>query len=83
MSGRVQGVGFRFHTQQKASALGVLGWVRNLEDGRVEVEAHAEANIMQELVDWLKVGPANAKVENIVVQDANWDEPARAFEIRR
>jgi len=50
-SGRVQGVGFRFTAQDIANDLGILGWVKNLRDGRVELIAETEENILKEFLD--------------------------------
>ena len=50
-SGRVQGVGFRFTAEDIAVGLGVLGWVKNLRDGRVEVVAEAQEEVLKELLD--------------------------------
>lgn len=83
VSGRVQGVGFRYHTQEKARSLGVLGWVRNLDDGRVEVNASGASDVMLALIAWLKVGPTNARVDTVVIEDTDENEPSGAFEIRR
>lgn len=83
VSGRVQGVGFRYHTQEKARSLGVLGWVRNLDDGRVEVNASGASDVMLALIAWLKVGPTNARVDTVVIEDTDENEPSWAFEIRR
>lgn len=53
-SGMVQGVGFRYTTQRYAKALGLLGWVKNLNDGRVEIEAQGPKANINQLIDNLK-----------------------------
>ena len=55
-TGRVQGVGFRFTTEDIASELGVCGWVKNLGDGRVEVVVEAEEELLKEM-NALNIGP--------------------------
>lgn len=55
--GRVQGVGFRFTAQIIATGLGLTGWVRNMYDGRVEMEAQGASDNLQKLVDLLKSTP--------------------------
>ena len=62
VSGRVQGVFFRASTRQRALALGITGYARNLPDGRVEVLAVGTLQAVQELRDWLWIGPPGAKV---------------------
>lgn len=68
--GRVQGVGFRFSTEGEADRLGLAGWVRNLPDGTVQVEAEGTPDAVAALVDWLQEGPAGAEVEGVDVEDA-------------
>lgn len=63
VSGRVQGVAFRFHTRDRARALGLDGWVRNLTDGRVEVLAAGADQALEDLYDWLGSGPILARVD--------------------
>ena len=53
-SGRVQGVGFRFTAESIAVRLGVNGWVKNLDDGRVEIVAEAEEELLKEFLERLK-----------------------------
>ena len=65
VSGRVQGVCFRMATSQQAKLLGLTGWVRNLEDGRVEVLACGEASLLDQFRKWLAHGPRMAKVINV------------------
>lgn len=67
VSGRVQGVGFRWHTHARARELGLRGWVANLADGRVEVYAEGEASDLDALVAWLHRGPGAARVEKVDV----------------
>jgi acylphosphatase len=63
--GRVQGVAFRHHTKVRARGLGLAGWVRNLPDGAVEVWVEGEAAVVEELVAWLRRGPALARVDAV------------------
>ncbi len=66
IKGDVQGVFFRVSTCEKARELGVLGWVRNLEDGQVEVYAEADAEKMAIFYRWLNEGPPMAKVNQVL-----------------
>jgi DNA ligase D-like protein (predicted 3'-phosphoesterase) len=65
--GGVQGVGFRWSTVEKARELGVMGWVRNLDDGGVEVQAEGPEEVVDALVEWLGEGPPGAKVDEVEV----------------
>jgi acylphosphatase len=69
VSGRVQGVAFRAYTADEARRLGVRGWVRNLADGRVEVEAEGERADVEALVAFCRRGPPAASVERA---DVTW-----------
>lgn len=62
VSGRVQGVSFRMAAQGEAQRLGLTGWVRNLADGRVEVQAFGPRASLDEFRTWLKRGPPMASV---------------------
>ncbi len=73
ISGRVQGVFFRDSTRQVASRLGLSGGVRNLSDGRVEVQVGGDVEAVQALIKWLKTGPKLAKVSTIEVLDLSAD----------
>jgi DNA ligase D-like protein (predicted 3'-phosphoesterase) len=66
--GRVQGVGFRDAAVRRASALGVLGWVRNAEDGGVLVHAEGAKAAVEELLGFLREGPRAAQVEDVDVE---------------
>ncbi|BDZ47078.1 acylphosphatase [Naasia aerilata] len=70
VSGRVQGVGFRWSCANEAKRLGVGGWVRNLPDGRVEVHVEGEEGPVEALLAWLHSGPAFARVTSVEVTDA-------------
>jgi acylphosphatase len=76
ISGRVQGVAFRFYIQRWAAELGLTGWVRNLYDGRVEVLAEGKKDDLDELLTRLREGPRQAVVENL---DVVWEEPTGEF----
>jgi len=66
VSGRVQGVGFRFFTQREADKIGVSGFVRNLDDGRVEVVASGSAEQLAKLRAALERGPRFSDVTGVV-----------------
>ena len=63
--GRVQGVGFRWHTRRRARALGLAGFVRNLPDGSVEVAWRGSDEGVAALRDWLSRGPPGARVDDV------------------
>jgi acylphosphatase len=66
IQGRVQGVGFRWFVQREASELNLRGWVRNTEDGDVEVVAAGETGDLDELRSSLRKGPRGSRVDRIV-----------------
>lgn len=66
VSGRVQGVFFRAGTQREAQRLGLSGWVRNTEDGGVELVACGAADALAELEQWLQHGPPHAQVAQVL-----------------
>jgi DNA ligase D-like protein (predicted 3'-phosphoesterase) len=68
-TGAVQGVGFRDATRRRAAGLGVMGWVRNADDGSVVVHAEGAPASLQELVAFMRKGPGGASVEDVSVQD--------------
>jgi len=68
VSGRVQGVFFRYNTRKLAKKLGLTGWVRNLPDGRVEVVAEGDDEKLQLLIKFLHKGPSMARVEKVEVK---------------
>jgi acylphosphatase len=81
ISGTVQGVGFRYFVQHEASALGLHGWARNLDDGRVEVYASGPPERLSDLAAALHIGPRMAEVRGVEEQDAEPDGVS-AFSIR-
>lgn len=77
VSGKVQGVFFRASTRERANALRVTGYAKNLDDGRVEVLACGEQASVEALISWLWEGPSGARVEGVDVQDADVEPPSR------
>jgi acylphosphatase len=81
ISGRVQGVGFRFFAEREAKRLSLLGYVRNLADGRVEVYAIGEARPLSQFRQRLAGGPAGAHVKSVEDLDEPVDHRYHSFEI--
>jgi acylphosphatase len=65
IQGRVQGVGFRYACLHKAHLLGISGWVRNTDDGDVEVWAEGASEKLALFLDWLRIGPPSARVDSV------------------
>jgi len=68
ISGTVQGVGYRYSTVNKAQQLGLKGWVRNLDDGRVEAIFEGDRATVEKMINWCYDGPPAAKVRDIIVE---------------
>lgn len=76
VEGEVQGVGFRYSAMREANSLGLVGWVRNAEDGSVEVWAEGEEDSLEEFSRWLGRGPAYATVHRTLV---SWEKPLHLY----
>ena len=82
ISGRVQGVGFRYFAEAAASRDGVSGWVRNLPDGRVEAAADGEADAVERFDRAIRQGPRGARVDRVDVLEDVPGGNAPGFTIR-
>jgi acylphosphatase len=82
--GRVQGVGFRYFTQEIADLLKISGWTRNTSEGDVEIEAQGEETQLNLFVDRIKEGPANANanVKECRISEITIIKNEREFKIR-
>ncbi len=74
VSGRVQGVFFRASAQEEAKKLGLTGWARNLQDGRVEVLACGDEEKLSQFHQWLHQGPELAKVDEVLSETSSWED---------
>ena len=83
ITGRVQGVGFRYSMHSEAARRGVRGWVRNRRDGSVEALLQGEDAAVDALTAWARQGPAGARVTEVRVLPAEDAESVHAgFELR-
>ena len=82
VTGLVQGVGFRYHAQKQARMLALAGWVRNLPDGRVELQASGPEDLLDKMHAWLLHGPSISRVSNVSVENIDLDESPVGFTIR-
>lgn len=69
VTGRVQGVGFRYFTVRCANDLGLCGWVRNLPDGSVETAIQGQGEKIEEMIGLLKQGPGAANVSGLETEE--------------
>lgn len=84
VTGRVQGVGFRWFACELATRFDVAGWTRNLADGSVQIEAEAEGGAMDRFVAALREGPPSAQVASVIVEPRVQADPLPTpFQIRR
>lgn len=82
ITGRVQGVGFRYFTQRVAVQHGITGWVRNTPDGRVEVEAEGNVDAMHQFEGRISIGPAGAHVDQVTATEVAVEPTHSGFAIR-
>lgn len=82
VSGKVQGVGYRFSTLDEAKSRGITGWVRNLPDGRVEAVFEGTEETVREMIKWCDQGPPASVVKDVFVEYQN-PEGLQQFDIRR
>jgi len=83
VSGRVQGVFFRYETKSLADELGVKGWVRNLPDGRVEAVFEGEETLVRRMIDFCRKGPPGARVTGVEIEWEEYKGEFKGFAIRR
>ena len=82
VSGRVQGVAFRYYAQDQARSLGIDGWISNLPDGSVAFFAQGTRSHVSAFLDWLHEGPLMARVSGVESETVPIDEGIAGFEIR-
>ena len=75
--GVVQGVNFRYFTRRTAVEYGVSGWVRNLPNGDVEAVFEGRESDVRKIIDWCRVGPSAARVEELLI---DWEDYRGEFE---
>ncbi|HUD09241.1 MAG TPA: acylphosphatase [Patescibacteria group bacterium] len=77
ISGSVQGIGFRYFVKSNARRLKLTGWVKNTDDGRVEVLAQGSKENLEKLVKFCEKGPFLAEVKSVIV---DWEEEMEKFQ---
>jgi len=81
-SGRVQGVGFRLTAEELARSLGVVGWIKNLRDGRVELMAEGDESVLAKFLDQLRTGPMRNFIKQVDITWGEWTGEFEEFQIR-
>ncbi|WP_438970289.1 acylphosphatase [Methylophaga sp.] len=82
ISGHVQGVSYRVSAWEKAQQLGLMGWVKNLPDGRVEMLVEGDEAALQKMMAWAEKGPCFAKVSNVTISEQPATDQFSDFQIR-
>jgi len=81
VSGKVQGVFFRQALKVVAKKNNVSGWVRNLNDGRVEAVFEGDSKSISSVIEWARVGPANSRIDDIEVINEEFKNEFSTFEV--
>ncbi len=81
INGRVQGVGFRYHTMQVALANNISGFIKNMNDGSVYIEARGPDDEIELFIEWCRNGPKWAFIESIQVAETD-EKPYLGFTIK-
>ncbi len=82
VTGRVQGVGYRYAVVHVARELGLVGWVRNTPDGSVETWAQGDEPALEQLIAFLKQGPRSARVRSVDILPVDPDTSLYEFTVR-
>jgi acylphosphatase len=82
VQGRVQGVGFRYFTRDRARVYGITGWVRNRQDGAVEFEAQGGSRDIDAFVAEIRKGPGLSHIEDMTINELPVEKSGEGFEIR-
>ena len=82
VKGMVQGVGFRYYTIRKAVELNLTGWVKNLYNGNVEVEAEGERSLIEEFIKDLRTGPPMSSVRDLKIEWLNFENKYTKFDVK-
>ena len=80
--GDVQGVSFRYYTQEQAQELGLTGWVQNDPEGTVSIVAEGKEEDLKKLIDWIRKGPSLAKIDKVDIGWQNFKGELEGFEIK-
>ena len=81
VKGRVQGVFYRVSAREKALALGLEGWVRNIQEGRVEIKASGPEAAVADFLAWCQEGPKEALVTGLIIQEVSQGDLEPGFKI--
>ncbi|RJP20837.1 MAG: acylphosphatase [Candidatus Abyssobacteria bacterium SURF_5] len=82
VEGRVQGVFFRYTTNQQATRLGLTGWVMNRPDGAVEIVAEGPREALNQLIAWARHGPPGARVTDLKIKDEPYTGEFDGFDVK-
>ncbi len=82
ISGKVQGVLFRANTKRQAELIGVKGWVRNLDDDKVEAVAEGSEEQIKKFVIYCRKGPEEARVDDVEIEEQDYKGEFKGFSIR-
>ncbi len=82
VEGKVQGVYFRAKTQKKAKMLGLTGYVKNLQDGMVQIIVSGVAEKIDLLIEWINRSPEGSRVDNIEIKTLETDKVFKTFSIK-
>lgn len=83
VSGLVQGVFFRANAASKAQSLDLSGWVKNLPDGRVELTVEGDTEQVNQMIEWCKIGPPAAEVQNVEIETQPYTGEFNSFAVIR
>jgi len=82
ISGRVQGVGYRYSTINQATRLGITGWVRNTHDSKVEAVFEGDESAVEEMLKWCQRGPSMAHITDIQLHRLSYTGEFNGFSAR-